>query len=108
MAVPKKIRNKNIDRLKFVESAADSFDANIETIQDTIFRNIVSLIKDLDTKGGRIKQSSGNLKKVLRARTVRNLIVTPAYKKSVESFVNKFDAVRDKNNSYFKSLPDGV
>lgn len=108
MAVPKAIREKNIARIKFVEDSADSFDARVEDIEDNIFRNIVQIINSFDTKDGKIKMTSGNLKKAIKAKTIRNAIITPVYKKSVETYLNKFDQVRDKNNAYFKSLPDNV
>ncbi len=108
MAVPRAIRDKNIERIKFVEDSADSFDARVDEIDNTIFRNIVQIINSLDTKNGKIKQTSANIKKTLRSRTLKNAILTPAYIKSVNAFVGKFNQVREKNDAYFKSLPDNA
>lgn len=108
MAVPKAIREKNIHRIKFVEDSADSFDARVDEIEDNIFKNILQIINSFDTKDGKIKMTAANLKKAIKAKTVRNAVITPAYKLSVNSYINKYDEVREKNNAYFKSLPDNA
>lgn len=107
MAVPKKIMNKNISRMKFVEEQADSFDGRVEDIEATIFNKLMAFLNNLEVdQDGNIKRTVVNLKLVNNISKLRSIAVTDSYKRSVEAFVNKFDAVKDKADSYFKSLPE--
>lgn len=104
MAVPRRIRDKNIQRLKFVEEKADSFDAKVEDIENTVFSRVLSIINSLDVKDGKVKQTAANLKRALKASAIRKNIVTDRYKQSVNNYIKGYDEVREKNNEYFKLL----
>lgn len=104
MAVPRRIRDKNIQRLNFVEEKADSFDAKVEDIENTVFSRVLSIINSLDVKDGKVKQTAANLKRALKASAMRKNIVTDRYKQSVNNYIKGYDEVREKNNEYFKLL----
>lgn len=107
MAVPEKIRDNNINRLKFIEEQADSFDGSVEDIQDTMFKRVMSFLNKLDTDDdGNIKPTVSNLQLVNNLSRLRGIVITDSYRKAVESYLKKFDQVKDKTDGYFKSLPE--
>lgn len=110
MSLPKKIRDKSLKRLKFIEMSADSFNTNASETQKPVFNKLRRMIMtrlDIDDNG-RIKQTAKNLKEVQRFRTIRNEVLSDSYKKEVAIFINKFDAVKEQTDNYYKALPENA
>lgn len=110
MAVPKKIAKQNQDRLKFVDTKADNLEMNVEDLEEKMFKKLQTMLitqLNLDADGN-IKRTGKNLRVVSKFASIRKMILTPEYINQVEIFLNSFDQVAEKTNSYFRNLPENA
>ena len=94
MAVDKKNEKQVLDRLSFMDDSINVME-DVSAIQETVFKELSRLlIKELDVDiNGNIKRTRKNQKAAQKMGAVRNLVLTPAYRKKVGGFIGGFDTV---------------
>lgn len=89
-----------------ISLSVEKFNTKVEIRASDMWSKILKVVKTLETDdNGAILISTKNLKVL---RTLRNdlekTIVTPAYKKNLNSFLNSFDELKTINDTYYKSI----
>jgi len=105
MAISKKANKLLNSRLKLMDRSIDSFMSDIPSIQKKVFRDLVNRLKDLETNSdGTIKATISNLRKAQSINVFKGLILTDKYITDSHKFVDSFDDVKSKTDSYFEEL----
>jgi hypothetical protein len=91
--------------LSTIQSSIDQFTGDVGAKQETLFRQIVTLAKDLDVKDDAIVNSVANLKKISQIKIkIEKLIIDPKYKDQLKQFVQSYDAIQQLHNDYFANI----
>lgn len=90
-----------------VEDSASRFNATLGPSDARTYDAIVEILKDLDTKGGKVVTSVKNLKLISKVMSRLNKIVVDAeYKSNVKEFISAFNDIFKLQNQYYKLLED--
>lgn len=91
---------------KLVIGVSDKFIEGVEKTQNAILGKINAYIRQLElTKAGAIKPNTANLKLLRSIRFELNeIIINPAYKKKLDSYLKGFDDLKVINDRYFSVL----
>jgi hypothetical protein len=93
------------DILSAIDDAIAKFQDNIPGIQKLIIEDLQPLLKQLQTKNGRLLNNVDNLKLILGLKNkLEKVIVSDEYKKSVEQFINSYNDVSSLNIIYFRQF----
>lgn len=91
--------------IKHMEDSVESFQKGIPSIQKGALDSLVSQLKDLQTKDGKILNNVQNLKLINTLKNkLEKLIISEGYKDSVKEYMNAFDAVEELQKQYFASF----
>lgn len=105
MAIDKKNEGLVMDRLSFMDDSVAVME-DLGTIQETVFKELSRmLIKDLDVDiNGDIKRTRKNQKAGQKMTSVRNLVLTPDYRKKVGGFIGGFDTVKKMSDKQITEI----
>ena len=102
---PRETYEKTAD---LIDSSVQNFQRKVNAAQRSMYRDILVVINTLDVdEAGNLLSTSENLMKIrdLRAK-LRKAIITPQYRKGVQSFLKAFTGLKGKNDTYFNGLGD--
>lgn len=89
----------------FLDGSIDNFSEDIPALQNTIFRRVSVLLKDLDLRRGDIKATAANLRKINRIkREIERLILSDKYLKEVKTFTEAFNKGTALQTAYFTTI----
>ena len=102
---PKRLSQSIVD---LVTQATEAFSEGVDATQNNMLRTVLGLIRELKTdKNGNIKRTAENMKALTRIkRSLKDTILTKAYKSRVEAFMKQYGILGDLNNEYFAFLID--
>ena len=105
MAIDKENEDLVMDRLSFMDDSVIAME-DVSNIQETVFKELSRmLIKDLDVDAdGNIKRTRKNQKAGQKMASVRNLVLTPDYKKKVGVFIGDFDTVKEMSDKQITEI----
>jgi len=105
MPVDKANEKLVMDRLVFIDDSIDEMD-NVSNIQDNVFKVLSRLlIKELDVDvNGNIKRTRKNQKSAQKFSTIRNVVLTPEYKKKVTGFLSSYNEVKKMSDKQIKAI----
>lgn len=88
-----------------LDGAVLDFQKKIPGIQDSIFSELMDIIKDLDIKDGRISNSVKNIRVIGAIRKkIERLVLSDEYKQQVKDYLKTFTEVSSIQNRYFTSI----
>jgi len=88
-----------------IEKSIEGFNSKVPKHQQRIFDEVTLLLKDLEVKDGRIKQSVANLKLIGKIRAKLEAIVTgKEWTKDVKEYLKAFEQVATIQNKYFETV----
>lgn len=91
--------------LKLISDAVAGFQKTIPGIQDKTFKELQPIIKDLQTKNGRILNNVDNLRLIGSLRNkLEKIVLNAEYKNAIRDFTDSFTALDDLNLRYFKQF----
>lgn len=92
--------SKNIIRI--TEDAVKKFLAGVSVTQRGILRRINGLLRDLEISNGDILPNRNNIRQLnLIKADLTNIVVDPAYKKRVNSFLLNFDRIKKETDALY-------
>lgn len=88
-----------------IEKAVEKFNSAIPKIQDNIYSDMETIVKDLDLKGNSIANSVKNIKTIgaLKAK-INKAVLSPEYKESIKEYIQSFQVISKLNREYFTEL----
>ncbi|MEX6689218.1 hypothetical protein QTN47_17040 [Danxiaibacter flavus] len=94
---------KQIDNIiTAIEVAIDDFQKQIPGIQEKMFNELQTLVKDLGVQNGKILANLDNLKLIGNIKNkIERIIISNSYKAKVQQFVKSYQAVRNLHDDYF-------
>lgn len=94
---------------KTIDTAIEKFNGSIPGIQKDIFNDVITLVKQLDTRpDGTIKQTVSNLRLISRIKSqIEKIILSDQYVKNVKEFIETFKEVGKLQNEYFRTIEKG-
>jgi hypothetical protein len=91
--------------LSTVDEAISKFQKGIPYIQDRAFKELVTILKNVDIKNGTILNNVKNLKLIGDIRNkIERILINNRYSESVKVFVSSFDALSSLHNNYFSQF----
>ena len=88
-----------------IQKSLKRFEKQIPKLQESLYKEVLSELKRLDTKGDRIAVTVKNLSILTSIKNKLNrLILNPEYQREVKEFARAFNAVYNLQNEYWKSL----
>lgn len=91
------------DIVSVVEDALEKFNSRIPTLQRKLLRELLLELKDLDLKGGGIKTTVRNLRKVNSIKgKLQKLILNKDYKAALKEYTQVFKQVTTLQNQIFQ------
>ena len=91
--------------VKEIKRSLSGFDKSIPALQDKLFKEVLSEIKRLDTKGDKIAVTVKNLSILNSIKNKLNrIILNPEYRQEIKSFVQSFNTVYDLQFEYWKTI----
>jgi hypothetical protein len=101
MASQQKILN---DIIELISDKVDGFGRNIPTRQQKLYDEIQTLLKDIEVKNGRIKQTVANLKRIgTISRKIEKAVLSDQWKKDVGEYLNGFKELSKLQRAYFEA-----
>jgi len=93
-----------------IDLFVDRFQKNVGTRQNDMWATIFKTIKKLETdEEGNILSNRKNLRILRTLRgDIKKTIITPAYKKDLNTFLGGFDELKDINDVYYRAIAGGV
>ena len=93
-----------------IELFNERFSKNVVTRQNNMWSAIFKSIKNLETDdAGNILTTNKNLKILRNVRgDVKKAIITPQYKKNVQTYLRGFDELKGINDTYYKAIASGT
>lgn len=93
---------------EFLDKSIDSFTRDIPSVQNTIFRRVQLLLRDLELSRGTIKATVKNLRKINRIkREIERIILSDKYLREVNAFTEAFNKGTDLQTAYFATIKAG-
>jgi hypothetical protein len=93
--------------IKVIDGAPAKFNGKLPAIERRMLDEMISLVKDLQIKNGRIVSNMANLKLVNGVKkNLEKLVVSKQYLKDLTDFVKTYDTISTLSNDYFKSVSD--
>lgn len=82
-------------RFNDTELAVDKLSEGMPTIEKKIFSELISLLKDLDIKDGKIKNTTANVKfiKTVVKKKLNDIVKNPKYIQSVTEFAGNIGSL---------------
>lgn len=102
-----KRNEKDITRktINTVEDAVDKFSEGVDSTQRMVMRKVNAVIRDLEISNGAIKINRENLKLIRQLQEdLSKIVISPAYKKKLESFLSNFNKITSINDNYFSAF----
>lgn len=91
--------------IKTIEDAVDRLSKSAATKQQPLFRSVLTMLKDLDTKGDNILNNLNNLKRIYKIQTsIEKIIIDKKYTDELTTFANAYKDVSDLQHEYFKQF----
>lgn len=88
-----------------IEAAIADFGKTIPGIQDSVASGLLEMLKDLETRNGKVLNSVQNLKLIGQIKNkLERLILSEGYKDSVKQFVQAFDVLAALQVQYFSQF----
>ncbi len=85
-----------------IEGSVDKFNQSLSGIQEKMFDEVLSLTKELELSGGKIKNSVANLKLIMQIKNkLQKIIISKKYEENVKSFIATFNEVAKLQQQYF-------
>lgn len=99
-----KLTQNNLDNI--IDKNVNKFLDGTGKTQKDIYDQLLLLLKNLKTNSnGAIKQTVANLKAAYKIRQiVESIVLNPEYKKKVGEFLGGYDAVKEINDKYLKTI----
>lgn len=93
------------DHFELTDKAVNKFQDGVSSTQAGILRTINGALRQLEVKNGNIVPNQKNLR-LLRflQEDIVKIIINPAYKKKLESYLNNFTRIKRLNDNYFTPL----
>lgn len=105
MADKSKLDNIQKEIHEAITKAVDKFNNSIPGIQDSIYSDMESVVKDLDLNGNSIANSVKNIKTIGALKNkINKLVLNPEYKEAIREYAKAFTAVDKLNRAYFTEL----
>lgn len=93
---------------EFLDGSIDSFTTDIPSIQNTVFRRVQLLLRDLELSRGTVKASVKNLRKINRIkREIERIILSDKYLREVNAFTEAFNKGTELQTDYFATIKAG-
>ena len=90
------------DKLERLDSVPDAFESKVIKAQGKVFDKIILLINELETKNGRIRPLSSNIKIASKiVNSLKGILSKSDYENAVKSFIKEFDGQAKITNAYF-------
>lgn len=91
--------------LKTINGAIDNFQAAIPAVQKLIYEKLEPLIKELETRNGKLVNNLHNLKLIGQIKNaLQKIVVSPDYKNAVNTFIDSFQEISDMQAQYFSQF----
>jgi len=92
------------NRISLIDDTVDQF--RVEDVEKKLFQDLKKyLLKELDyDDNGKIKSSLKNLKVTQKAKPIRKILISDAYKAKVGKYIATFNKVRTLSDEYIKEL----
>jgi len=88
--------------IKTIEDAVDRLTNAAAARQEPLMKSVLSLLKNLETKGDNLLNSMANLKTINEIKSkVERIIIDGKYKDEVKAFVQSYNDVQELHNEYF-------
>ncbi len=93
---------------EFLDRSIDNFTTDIPNIQNTVFRRVQLLLRDLELSRGAVKASVKNLRKINRIkREIERIILSDKYLREVNAFTQSFNKATELQTVYFATIKAG-
>jgi len=93
---------------KIISSRSDAFNGKIGGVQDGIYKELSTLLKELETSGDKIKPSVKNIALIGKIKAkIEAIIRSDAYNKSVKDLLGALDEISTVQTEYFASINKG-
>lgn len=90
------------DLEKTIDKAITDFNISVPEHEKRIYSELLVLLKDLDTKSGKILNTVKNLKLIATLRTkIKKIVASKQYVKDVKKFTDAFNDITDLQQKYF-------
>lgn len=87
-----------------IQNKIDDFNKDIPKLQNEALRKVINVLKDLDTRSGKLVNSLSNLRKLRRLKSeILDAILTKNYRKEVDQYIASFKEVETLQSAYFSS-----
>lgn len=105
MASKSKLDKIQAELTDAIGKAIERFNSAIPKIQDNIYSEMESIVKDLDLKGNSISNSVKNIKTIgILKNRINKIVLSPEYKDAVKEYLQSFKAISKLNQDYFNEL----
>lgn len=93
------------DLLKATDDSINSFNAAVPDIQKQLFGKLQNLLKDLETKNGKLSNTVANIKAIGSLKTeIEKAILSKDYIANVTDFAKSFEIVSTLSDNYFAAI----
>lgn len=91
--------------IKTIDDAVNRLGGAAAKKQEPLFRQVLALLKKLDTQGDTILNNLNNLRIINNVKAkIEKLIIDPAYKAELKEFAKAFTGLEGLHNDYFASF----
>ena len=91
--------------IETITAAVDRFNSSIPATQRAMLREVMQLVKELDTRGDRIKVTAENIRRLASINSkLQRVMLTDNYLASVKEYLGAFTEVVKLQNQYFASV----
>jgi hypothetical protein len=91
--------------LSTIQSSVDRLSNVANQKQEPLFRQVLSMLKDLETNGDSLINNINNLKVINKIKVaIEKLIIDNKYKQELKSFVESYNQIADLQNQYFSQF----
>jgi hypothetical protein len=91
--------------LDTIQKAVDRLSGSVATKQEPLFRSILTMLKNLDTKGDNLINNITNLKKINEIKIkIEKLIIDDKYKAELRAFAQSYSDIQNLHNDYFSKF----
>lgn len=87
-----------------IQRRIEDFNKDIPKLQNEAFRRTLNVLKELDTKSGKLQPTIANLRKLRRLKSdILDSILTKNYRKEVDQYIAAFKEVESLQTGYFSA-----
>lgn len=91
--------------LSTIEAAVNRLGGAAAKKQEPLFKELLSMLKRLDTRGDTLLNNIANLKTINEIKVkLERLIISDKYKDELKAFAESYNSIQDLHNAYFASF----